>query len=46
MYSVLNTVSEYIYFYISKRHYFKHFVCLLVIKTVESGQSILKGHTP
>ena len=42
MYSVLNTHSEYTYFYISKKHFFKHFCCLFLI--VESLQCILNSH--
>ena len=30
MYIVLNTLSEYIQFYISKKHYFIHFCCLFL----------------
>ena len=30
MYSVLNTLSEYTYFYISKKHYFIHFYCFFL----------------
>ena len=42
MYSVLNTHSEYTYFYISKKHFFKHFCCLFLID--ESLQCILNSH--
>ena len=50
MYSILDTLSEYTYFYISKKHYFIHFRCLFLkasntfvayFKNVESLQCIL-----
>ena len=40
MYSALNTLSEYIYFYITKT--LLHTLLLLILKIVESLQSILK----
>ena len=41
MYSVLNTLSEYTYFYISKN--ITSYTFVLVFKIVESLQCILKG---
>ena len=40
MFSAMNIFSEYINFYISKKHYFKYFCCFFII--VESLQCILK----
>ena len=42
MYGVFNTLSEYTYFCISKKHYFILHLCFLVVsKMVESLQCIL-----
>ena len=43
MYSVLNTLSKYTYFYISNK--LLHTLLLLVFKIVESLQCNLKGNT-
>ena len=42
MYSVLNTFSEYAYFYISKEKNITSYIFFLVFKIVESLQCILK----
>ena len=42
MYSVLNELSDYIYFYISK-NMLLHTLLLFVFKIVESRKCILKG---
>ena len=39
MYSVLNNFSEYIYFYVPKKHYFTY-ICCFFFKIVESLQCI------
>ena len=42
-YSVLNKLSEYIYFYIAKKHYFIHFCCLFLKSSKSYSVSLMEN---
>ena len=44
MYSVLNALLDYIYFYISKKHYFIHFSCLLLKSSEAFSASLIRNY--